>query len=116
MSCAHGTSAPLNSVIELIYALQYETLRLWGPVPSTERWCTGESISVRVGNKEVLVPPETYLSLNLYAVHSDPRWWGTDNLEWKPQRWIIVDPKSGKETIAPPPTGTTFVPWSVGPR
>ncbi|ETI23747.1 hypothetical protein G647_05553 [Cladophialophora carrionii CBS 160.54] len=97
-------------------ALMYETLRLWGPVPNTERWCVGEPTALRVGDKEMLVSPETFVSLNLYAVHCDPRWWGQDTLEWKPQRWIKVDPKTGKETIALPHTGATFVPWSVGPR
>ncbi|KAJ9604023.1 hypothetical protein H2200_011546 [Cladophialophora chaetospira] len=97
-------------------ALMYETLRLWGPVSQTNRWCVGEPCSLRIGDKEVEVPPETYVTLNVYAVHSDPRWWGKDNLEWKPQRWITTDPKTGKEMIAPPPTGTTFVPWSAGPR
>jgi cytochrome P450 len=69
-----------------------------------------------VGDTELSVPPEVYVSINVYGVHSDPQWWGDDALEWKPRRWIKVDPKTGKETISPPPPGATFVPWSVGPR
>ncbi|KIW27557.1 uncharacterized protein PV07_07285 [Cladophialophora immunda] len=97
-------------------ALMYETLRLWGPVPSTERWCVGQPHAIRVNGQEIMVPVETYVSLNLYAVHSDPRWWGDDSLKWNPRRWIVADPATGKESIAHPPPGAAFVPWSVGPR
>ncbi|OAP61380.1 hypothetical protein AYL99_03583 [Fonsecaea erecta] len=97
-------------------ALMYETLRLWGPVPSTERWCVGQPNSLRIKGQEIMVPVETYVSINLYAVHSDPRWWGDDSLTWNPRRWVIADPATGKESIAHPPSGTVFVPWSVGPR
>ncbi|KIX96695.1 uncharacterized protein Z520_07414 [Fonsecaea multimorphosa CBS 102226] len=97
-------------------ALMYETLRLWGPVPSTERWCVGQPHPFRVKGQEIMAPPETYVSLNLYAVQSDPRWWGENSLRWNPHRWVMVDPATGKESIAPPPPGAAFVPWSVGPR
>jgi len=52
----------------------------------------------------------------MYGIHSDPRWWGLDSLEWNPKRWITIDPRTGRETIAQPPTGVPFLAWSVGPR
>lgn len=64
----------------------------------------------------MIVPAETYVSTNFYGIHSDPRWWGADSLEWRPQRWIRIDPRTGKESIAPPPPGAVFMPWSTGPR
>ncbi|KIX06988.1 uncharacterized protein Z518_04964 [Rhinocladiella mackenziei CBS 650.93] len=97
-------------------ALMYETLRLWGPVPDAARWCAGESQSLRVNDHEMVVPADTYVSTNFYGIHSDPRWWGADSLEWRPRRWIRVDEKTGKELIAPPPPGAAFMAWSIGPR
>ncbi|EXJ66173.1 uncharacterized protein A1O5_10789 [Cladophialophora psammophila CBS 110553] len=97
-------------------AVMYETLRLWGPTPSLERWCVDQPHPLRVQGQEIMVPVETYVSVNLYAIHTDPRWWGNDSLKWKPQRWVVVDPATGKESIAHPPPGAAFLPWSVGPR
>jgi hypothetical protein len=56
------------------------------------------------------------VSTNNYGAHSDPKWWGIDSLEWKPQRWIKIDPDTKKEVLAPPPAGAAFVAWSCGPR
>jgi cytochrome P450 len=97
-------------------AVMYETLRLWGPIPSTKRWCVGEPAKLRVGDREFVIPPNVYVSLNMYGIMNDPVWWGEDSMEWKPKRWITIDPKTGKETLASPPPGATFVPWSAGPR
>ncbi|KIX09402.1 uncharacterized protein Z518_00481 [Rhinocladiella mackenziei CBS 650.93] len=77
-------------------ALMYETLRIWGPVSDNSR-CT-------------------YVTTNLYGIHSDPRWWGADSLEWRQTRWVRVDEKTGKESIAPQPPGAAFMAWSAGPR
>ena len=96
--------------------LQYETLRLWGPVPDTARCCVGESKALRIQDRDVVIPAGTYVSTNLYGIHSDPRWWGADSLTWRPQRWIRIDPKTGRECIAPVPAGGAFMAWSTGPR
>lgn len=76
----------------------------------------GVGQTLRVQGKEIFVPPGTFTSTNIYGVHSDPRWWGSDSLEWKPQRWIKVDPVTGKESINPTPSGFPFLGWSHGPR
>ncbi|EXJ90460.1 hypothetical protein A1O1_03562 [Capronia coronata CBS 617.96] len=115
-----GTDAPdyervFPSLVRCL-ALMYETLRLWGPVPDSTRWCAGDFQTLRVKDHEMIIPAETYVSTNFYGLHSDPRWWGADSLEWRPQRWIQTDRKTGKESIAPPPPGAAFMPWSTGPR
>jgi cytochrome P450 len=28
----------------------------------------------------------------------------------------MIDPETGKETLAPPPPGAAYIPWAVGPR
>lgn len=62
-----------------------------------------------------MVPPKTYVTPNVYAVHTDPRWWGPDSMVWKPTRWITKD-ANGKEVLAEPPQGALFAPWLAGPR
>ncbi|KAK7890212.1 hypothetical protein LTR67_008097 [Exophiala xenobiotica] len=97
-------------------AVMHETLRIFGPIANNARWPAGESQVLRTGDRDIVVPAGTYVMTNLYGLHSDPRWWGPDCLEWKPQRWVMIDPETGKETLAPPPPGAAYIPWAVGPR
>ncbi|KIW20203.1 hypothetical protein PV08_00778 [Exophiala spinifera] len=97
-------------------AVMYETLRIWGPLPSTIRWPAGQSQTLSVGGRNIVVPAGMYVITNVYGVHCDPRWWGPDSLEWKPQRWITTDPDTGKEILAQPPPGAVYFPWASGPR
>ncbi|KIV76970.1 hypothetical protein PV11_08814 [Exophiala sideris] len=99
-----------------VQALMYETLRLWGPITDAPRWTSNEAQMLRIKDHEVLIPPKTYVTTNFSGIHSDPRWWGHDSLTWRPQRWIEVDPKTGKESIASPPPGAAYMAWSIGPR
>lgn len=71
---------------------------------------------IRIKDKDLFIPQGVFASLNIYGVHSDPRWWGPDSLEWKPQRWIQIDPKTGRESINPTPAGFPFLGWNHGPR
>lgn len=69
-----------------------------------------------VGGHEIFIPEGTFVSTNFYALHTDPRWWGSGNMEWSPKRWITKDNESGLEAIASPPAGGAFLAWSSGPR
>ena len=117
MLSSHGMfPPPVRSKTWSLSASKYETLRLWTPVTDSTRLPAGESQVLRIGDKEIVVPAGVFVSTNNYGVHSDPRWWGKDSLEWKPKRWVIIDDDTKKEIIAPPPPGAAFVAWSVGPR
>jgi cytochrome P450 len=48
--------------------------------------------------------------ISAQSIHSDPKIWGSDVLEFRPSRWIDA---SG--SLITPPKGT-FLPWSGGPR
>lgn len=37
-------------------------------------------------------------------------------MEWRPERWIKVDPKTGTESNSAPPPGAAYMAWSIGPR
>jgi len=50
------------------------------------------------------------------AVHTHPRYWGQDGLEWRPSRWIKSrDGPHEEETMITPVKGS-FIAWSEGIR
>lgn len=72
-----------------------------------------------VGSKSYTVPPNTRVIINLSGVHTHPRYWGDDSLEWKPSRWILTaegdGPSLDREYLLTPPRGA-FMGWSDGNR
>lgn len=76
-----------------------------------------------MGNKTFVIPANTMLIPNHVAVHTHPRYWGHDCLEWHPSRWIQSkkstsgDPKNSidDESMVIPYKGS-FIAWSEGIR
>jgi cytochrome P450 len=42
----------------------------------------------------ILVPKGTTCVINIAGVNRDPQIWGSDALEWKPERWLLPLPES----------------------
>lgn len=67
------------------------------------------------------LPPDMQVNPNFLATHTQPRFWGSDSLQWRPSRWIISSLSSPHiqsiegEHLYVPPKGS-FVPWAEGPR
>lgn len=55
------------------------------------------------------------MTVNVQALHTDPETWGSDVLEWRPDRWLQHLPSSGQEVFIDPAPGT-YVPWADGSR
>ena len=65
---------------------------------------------------------------NYSALHTHPRYWGEDSLDFKPSRWIISDPQTADGTTDDktdpgsekfrelPKANSPFVGWSGGAR
>lgn len=79
-----------------------------------------------VNNKTINIPSDTLVVPNLQALHTYPRYWGTDSLTWRPSRWILPDStfqtaegtvptQLPNEKLLMPEKGT-FIPWSEGAR
>jgi cytochrome P450 len=94
-------------------AVMLETLRLYGPVFFIPKYTNDASQSLIIRGKEYTIPPKTYVYIDSMALHTTPEYWGSDSLEWKPERWITSE--DGEETVMEPTAGT-FMPWSSGPR
>ena len=98
--------------------LQYETLRLYGPIVFIPKYTNAASQNLVINDKEHTIPPGTYVIINSVALHTLPRYWGSDSLVWRPDRWIKSPTSSSdlaSEELFQPPAGT-YVPWAHGPR
>lgn len=95
------------------HAVLMETVRLYTPVPIA-KWTADSSQTLQVGDKLVPIPPDTMVIPSYAALHTHPRCWGSDSLEWRPERWI-VEGTDGEEELKSPPRGT-FIAWSEGER
>jgi cytochrome P450 len=73
---------------------------------------------LQVGEHHLLIPPKVYVNWDFAGAQTDPRRWGPDAMEYRPQRWIHTDPHTGQEVLEAPSTAAeaAFNPWSGGPR
>ncbi|KAF2790090.1 cytochrome P450 [Melanomma pulvis-pyrius CBS 109.77] len=97
-------------------AILLETLRLFPPIMSLPKWTNAQPQELVLGDRTIVIPPLTGISLSILATHTHPHYW-PDPLAWKPSRWITVDNTSGspQETLVTP-ARNTFMPWSDGPQ
>lgn len=98
------------------FAVMLETLRLYTPVP-VAKWTAGGTASLDVAGKTIVVPPNTMVIPSYAAVHTEPKYWGSDPLVWRPSRWIqgAAAAALGQEDLINPQKGT-FLGWSEGAR
>ncbi|KAF1957293.1 cytochrome P450 [Byssothecium circinans] len=100
-------------------AVLLETIRLYDPLLSIVKGTESRPAQLSIGEQDLIVPPYTRVIFNINAIHSLPRYWGEDALEWKPSRWIRT--RSGKgpvfdrEEILMPENGA-YIPWGEGMR
>ncbi|TGO34629.1 hypothetical protein BHYA_0189g00170 [Botrytis hyacinthi] len=84
-----------------------------------------------LNGKTIIIPSNTRVIPNINAMHSHPRYWGSDALIWRPNRWVLskksdsetriqeehLPNKSTPEEEFPfSPQKGTYVPWSEGAR
>jgi cytochrome P450 len=93
--------------------VQHETLRIYGPVFFIPKYTNESPQQLEIQGKMHIIPPKTYVYIDSAALHTTPDYWGSDSLEWKPERWITVE--NGREVLFEPRAGS-FVPWASGPR
>ncbi|KAM7183640.1 Cytochrome P450 [Rhypophila sp. PSN 637] len=106
--------------LKRIMAVLLETVRIYTPVP-VSKW-TGRAAGYRhlqVGDKQLMVPSEVMISPAYATVQTEPRYWGEDSLEWRPERWITKsesDSNTQEEQEIIQPRKGTYIPWSAGVR
>jgi cytochrome P450 len=97
-------------------AVLMETVRLYTPVP-VAKWTGSEYRTLNVSGKAITIPPETMVLPSYAALHTHPRFWGSDSLRWRPSRWITTasSAEGVKERLMVPERGS-FIGWSEGER
>ncbi|KAM7198352.1 cytochrome p450 3a7 [Rhypophila sp. PSN 637] len=120
-ACGHSVSAK-DLQYETAYpqlkrclALMHETLRLFGAARAVPKTTTISAQTLTINGHEYVIPPNTFIGVNLAGLHTSSASWGKDSLAWRPDRWITRDKKDDTETLAPITTGA-FLPWAAGPR
>ncbi|KAI1733812.1 cytochrome P450 [Xylaria scruposa] len=94
-------------------SVMFETMRLYTPVPVI-KWTGEEAKPVVVNKKNFVLPPYSMIAPSYGSVQTDPRFWGSDSLVWRPSRWIKAS-KAGEEEFNLPVRGA-FIGWSEGTR
>lgn len=70
-------------------------MRLYDPLLSIVKGTLSQPAPLTINEQKIVVPPETNIVLNLPALQSHAKYWGSDSLEWKPLRWIKTRPGDG---------------------
>lgn len=91
--------------LKTVAMIIYEVLRLYPAVVSASRMVHNRE--TKLGN--LLVPRGAMVSLSILHVHQDPRLWGDDAKEFKPERFSEGIAKATKGNIS-------FFPFGWGPR
>jgi cytochrome P450 len=68
-----------------------------------------------IDSKPYVIPPRTYVIVNVAGIHTNPAYWGPDSLDFRPDRFITSTSKVDEEDILQPPSGN-FIPWAAGQR
>jgi cytochrome P450 len=72
---------------------QFETLRLFPPVPTIPKWALKEQ-QLSVNGTAYTLPPGTMVNIEASGLHYSERYWGPDADEFNPQRWDTENPFS----------------------
>lgn len=92
-----------------------ETLRLYPVVPSNARTATVDTTLPRGGGEDesqpIFVPKGASVFYSVLLMQRDPRIWGPDASEFKPERWET--PRDGKQLYTHP---WDYLPFNGGPR
>ncbi|EJD40943.1 cytochrome P450 [Auricularia subglabra TFB-10046 SS5] len=88
-STTHGS-------LPAVISLMNESLRLYPACAAVPKWTADAPAEIHSNGHKYIVPPRTPVVINTIAVHRDPKLWGEDVLEFRPQRWIEDSPRKGQ--------------------
>ncbi|KAF6751307.1 cytochrome P450 [Ephemerocybe angulata] len=108
----HGSELDFDTVMALPWldSICRETLRLYPSVPTLSRHARedvmlplSEPILSKSGKEinEILIPAGTDIIFSILSCNRDPKIWGPDADEWKPERWMNPLPNTVSEAKVP---------------
>ncbi|KAF5877070.1 putative cytochrome p450 monooxygenase protein [Botrytis fragariae] len=99
------------------FSLHLETVRLYNPLIGICKSTFERPQPLTVDGRTISIPPGTRIIANSNALHSHPRYWGNNSLEWHPQSWILTKAENThsspieREYVRVPPK-RSYQPWS----
>ncbi|KAJ0089886.1 hypothetical protein Patl1_13776 [Pistacia atlantica] len=90
--------------LKIVSMILHEVLRLYRPITATSRYT---SKNAHIGG--ISIPPGVDVQLPFLFLHYDPKYWGDDVEEFKPERFAEGVSKASKDQLA-------FYPFGWGPR
>lgn len=70
-------------------------MRLYGPVSAVPRWTASQFVHLKIQGRDVAIPPDTIVEVDLASLHHDPGSWGADRLAFRPDRWLPTASSAG---------------------
>jgi len=100
----------------LTVTIQFESMRLYPVTQGVPKQAVTNNSSILWKGERVVVPNQTRLTADTVSIHYSTEYWGSDALEYNPDRWIksSEDSSIAKELFKPPKG--TFLAFSEGNR
>ncbi|KAJ4304334.1 hypothetical protein N0V88_001947 [Collariella sp. IMI 366227] len=109
-----------------VLCCMHETMRLFPVQPVILRWVDNKTQTIRTQEDRAahILPPETVVDVNCVALHRNPKYWGSEADQFRPQRWDgranrddgPQAPKRRYATVKSPKVPGAFMPFGEGVR
>lgn len=96
------------------WAVVYETLRISHPISQLVKTTGTLPRTINFEGQDITIPAHTTVEINLPAIHTHPRHWGSDSLIWNPKRFISNASSNIENESLPSDTSLQFFPWAYG--
>lgn len=104
-----------------------ESLRISHPLSQLVKTTNSTSQPLKFNGTTYTIPAGTSVHCSLPALHTHPRYWGSNPLAWNPRRFISISnpestslaqnrPQSFEAEILAADTSEHFMPWAWGQR
>jgi cytochrome P450 len=95
-----------------------ESLRLNHPLSQLVKETGKFPQTIKIGARNVTLPPGTGVHLSLSAMHTSTAYWGDESMKWNPERFISSANAAGgfESEVLAYDTQEHFLPWATGQR
>lgn len=97
-----------------------ESLRICHPLSQLVKTTGPTPQPLKFNGETYIIPAETSVHCSLPALHSHPKYWGTDPLVWNPKQHISVSHEQNTDLfgaeVLNADTSEHFMPWAWGQR
>jgi cytochrome P450 len=95
-----------------------ESLRLNHPLSQLVKETGKFPKTIKIGSRNVTLPPGIGIHLSLSGMHTSPEYWGDESMQWNPNHFISSIGAAGdfESEVLASDTQEHFLPWATGQR